>query len=71
MLAFHHSINLVTEINEETIPATMLESLTNLPPKIVNQIFVGAFINALEEHKFLEKLNENNVYATLKIGDNK
>jgi hypothetical protein len=70
MLSFSHSINLVTEINEETIPPTMLHSLTNLPPKIVNQIFVGAFINALEEHKFLEKLNENNVYAVLKLGVN-
>jgi hypothetical protein len=70
MLSFAHSINFVTEINEETIPPTMLESLTNLPPKIVNQIFVGAFINALEEHKFLEKLNENNVYAVLKLGVN-
>jgi hypothetical protein len=70
MLKFQHSINFVTEINEKTIPATMLESLTNLPPEIVNQIFVGAFINALEEHRFLEKLNENNTYATLKIGNN-
>ena len=70
MLVFHHSINLVTEINEETIPATMLESLTNLPADTVNKIFVGAFIDALEQHKFLEQLNENNTYATLKIGAN-
>jgi hypothetical protein len=70
MLKYNHSINLVTEIDESKAPANIMESLTNLPVDVLNKIFVGAFIDALKQHKFLDKLNENNVYATLKIGDN-
>jgi hypothetical protein len=70
MLKFEHSVNFVTEINEETTPPVMLESLTTLPPEIVKKIFANAFIEALENHKFLEMLNENSVYATLKVGKN-
>lgn len=70
MLTFNHSINLVTEIDPKTAPANVLNSIANMPEEILTKIFIDSFIDALNTHKFLDMLNENNTYATLKLGQN-
>jgi hypothetical protein len=67
MLKLNHSINLVTEIDENKMPDHLLMILVNLSEVEMETLLRETFINALESEGVLEKLNENNSWATLKL----
>ena len=67
MLKLNHSINLVTEIDENKMPYHLLMLLVNLSEVQMETLLRETFINAMESEGVLEKLNENNSWATLKL----
>jgi hypothetical protein len=70
MITLNHSINLVTEIDEHKMPSHLLTAFINLSELEMEKMLRGAFVSALIGEGFLDKMNENNQWATLKIGDN-
>jgi hypothetical protein len=70
MITLNHSINLVTEIDEFKMPAHLLNTFLTLNEFQMEQMLRGAFVAALIGEGFIDKLNENNQWATLKVGDN-
>jgi hypothetical protein len=70
MITLNHSINLVTEIDEHKMPSHLLSAFINLSELEMEKLLRGAFTDALIKEGFLNQLNENNSWATLKLGDN-
>jgi hypothetical protein len=70
MITLNHSINLVTEIDEHKMPEHLLNVFLNLSELEMGKMLRGAFVAALIGEGFIDKINENNEWATLKIGDN-
>ena len=70
MITLNHSINLVTEIDEHKMPSHLLSAFINLSELEMEKLLRGAFVSALEGEGFLNKLNENNSWAIIKVGDN-
>ena len=64
-MKIYHTVKLVTEIDETKMPSNMLSVLKSLDQKNREAVLVGTFIGACNDLKLLEKLNENNSYATL------
>jgi hypothetical protein len=67
MIKLNHSINLVTEIDENKMPDHLLMLLVNLSEVEMETLLRETFINAMEEEGVLEKLNKDNSWATLKL----
>jgi hypothetical protein len=70
MITLNHSINLVTEIDENKMPDNLLSTFVNLSEFQMEKLLRGAFIQALQDKKFLDEINENNSWAIVKVGDN-
>lgn len=70
MITLNHSINLVTEIDENKMPDNLLSTFVNLSELQMEKLLRGAFIQALHDKKFLDEINENNSWAIVKVGDN-
>ena len=70
MIKLNHSINLVTEIDEHKMPDRLLNAFLNLSELEMEKMLKGAFVSALIGEGFIDKLNENNQWAEIKIGDN-
>ena len=70
MITLKHSVNLITEIDEVKMPADLLSAFVKLNEIEMEKLLRGAFISALEMEGFLDKMNENNKWATLKVGEN-
>jgi len=70
MITLNHSINLVTEIDEHKMPSHLLSAFINLSELEMEKLLRGAFVSALEGEGFLNKLNENNSWAIVKVGNN-
>ena len=70
MITLNHSINLVTEIDEHKMPDHLLNAFLNLSELEMEKMLRGAFVSALIGEGFIDKLNENNQWAEIKIGDN-
>jgi hypothetical protein len=70
MITLNHSINLVTEIDEHKMPEHLLSVFVNLSEFQMEKLLRGAFIQALQDKKFLDEINENNSWAILKVGNN-
>ena len=67
MITLNHTINLVTEIDENKIPDHLLGVLVNLSEVQMETLLRETFINAIEGEGVLEKLNADNSWATLKL----
>ena len=67
MITLKHSINLVTEIDENKMPDHLLTGLLNLSEVQMEMLLRGTFISALEGEGFLDKINEGNSWAVLKV----
>jgi hypothetical protein len=52
------------------MPSHLLSAFVNLSELEMEKLLRGAFVSALIGEGFLNKLNENNQWATLKVGDN-
>jgi hypothetical protein len=70
MITLNHSINLVTEIDEHKMPDHLLNAFLNLSELEMEKLLRGTFVSALIGEGFIDKLNENNQWAEIKIGDN-
>jgi hypothetical protein len=70
MITLNHTVNLVTEIDEFKMPSHLLNTFLSLSEEQMEQMLRGAFVNALEGEGFIDKINENNQWAVLKVGKN-
>ena len=70
MITLKHSVNLITEIDEHKMPDRLLNAFLNLSELEMEKMLKGAFVSALIGEGFIDKLNENNQWAEIKIGDN-
>jgi len=70
MITLNHTVNLVTEIDEHKMPSHLLTAFLNLSELEMEKMLRGAFVSALMDEGFLDKMNKNNQWATLKVGDN-
>lgn len=70
MITLNHSINLVTEIDEYKMPSELLSAFVNLSELEMETLLRSSFIDALTKTGFLDEINENNSWATLKVGNN-
>lgn len=70
MITLKHSVNLITEIDEFAMPAELLNVFLSLDESQLEKMLRGAFLHALVETGFLDTINEDNQWATVKIGDN-
>jgi hypothetical protein len=52
------------------MPSHLLKTFLNLSELEMEKMLRGAFVSALIGEGFLDKLNENNQWAILKVGDN-
>jgi hypothetical protein len=69
MITLNHSINLVTEIDEHKMPENLLTSFLNLSEVQMETMLRGAFIQALQDKKFLDEINEGNSWAVVKVAN--
>jgi hypothetical protein len=67
MITLNHTINLVTEIDENKMPDNLLSAFLTLDELQMNNLLRGAFISAMETEGFLKKINEDNSWATIKV----
>jgi hypothetical protein len=70
MITLKHSINLVTEIDENKMPDHLLTAFVNLSEVQMETLLRQTFISALEGEGFLDTINEGNSWAQVKIGNN-
>jgi hypothetical protein len=70
MITLKHSVNLVTEIDENKIPDHLLTAMLSLDEIAMEKLLRGAFINALEVKNFLDEINKDNTWAVVKVGEN-
>jgi hypothetical protein len=69
MITLNHSINLVTEIDENKMPDHLLSGLLNLSEVKMEMLLRESFIRGLNDLGVFEKLNENNSYAIVKVAN--
>jgi hypothetical protein len=70
MITLNHSINLVTEIDENKMPDRLLSTFLNLSEIQMESLLRSAFIDALNAEGFLDTINANNSWAVVKVGQN-
>ena len=70
MITLNHSINLVTEIDENKMPSHLLVSLLSLDEAQMELLLRSTFISALEGEGFLNTIHEGNSWAKVKVGSN-
>jgi hypothetical protein len=69
MITLKHSINLITEIDENKMPDHLLSGLLNLSELQMEMLLRETFIRGLNDLGVFEKLNENNSYAIVKVAE--
>ena len=67
MITLNHSVNLVTEIDENKMPDHLLNAFLNLDEVQMEMLLRSTFISALEGEGFLDKINEGNSWAIVKV----
>ncbi len=67
MITLKHSVNLITEIDEHKMPANLLGTFVNLSEVQMETLLRSAFVDALENEGFLDKINANNSWAIVKV----
>lgn len=67
MIELNHSINLVTEIDENKMPDNLLTPFLNLSEVQMETLLRETFINAMESEGFLEAINKDNSWAVVKV----
>jgi hypothetical protein len=70
MITLNHSINLITEIDENKMPDRLLSAFVSLSEIQMETMLRSAFIDALSAEGFLDKINEGNSWAIVKVGNN-
>jgi hypothetical protein len=70
MITLNHSINLVTEIDEHKMPERLLNVFLSLTEEQMQKMLASTFADALQSEGFLDKINEGNSWAVVKVGAN-
>jgi hypothetical protein len=70
MITLKHSINLVTEIDENKMPDHLLSAFLKLNEVQMELLLRQTFVSALEGEGFLDTINAGNSWAFVKVGDN-
>jgi hypothetical protein len=70
MIKLNHTINLITEIDENKMPDHLLSAFVNLSEVQMETLLRQTFISALEGEGFLDTINEGNSWAQVKVGNN-
>jgi hypothetical protein len=70
MITLKHTINLITEIDENKMPDHLLTAFVNLSEVQMETLLRQTFISALEGEGFLDTINEGNSWAQVKVGNN-
>jgi hypothetical protein len=69
MITLNHSINLVTEIDENKMPDHLLSVFLNLSEVQMELLLRQTFVRALNDLSVFEKINEGNSYALVKLAN--
>ena len=67
MITLNHTINLITEIDENKMPDHLLGVLVNLSEVQMEMLLRQTFISAMETEGFLESINKDNSWAVVKV----
>ena len=67
MITLNHTINLITEIDENKMPDHLLGILVNLSEVQMEMLLRQTFISAMETEGFLESINKDNSWAVVKV----
>jgi hypothetical protein len=67
MITLKHSINLITEIDENKMPDHLLSAFLNLSELQMELLLRETFISALEGEGFLDTINAGNSWALVKV----
>ena len=67
MITLKHSINLITEIDENKMPERLLNTFLNLSEVQMETMLRSAFVDALEGEGFLDSINAGNSWAVVKV----
>jgi hypothetical protein len=70
MITLKHSINLVTEIDENKMPDHLLSAFLKLNEVQMELLLRQTFVSALEGEGFLDTINAGNSWALVKVGKN-
>jgi len=67
MITLNHTVNLVTEIDENKMPDHLLSVFVNLSEVQMETLLRETFISALEGEGFLDTINAGNSWAVVKV----
>ena len=67
MITLKHSINLITEIDENKMPDHLLTAFLNLSELQMEMLLRETFVSALEGEGFLDTINAGNSWAVVKV----
>jgi hypothetical protein len=67
MITLKHSVNLITEIDENKMPDHLLSAFVNLSEVQMEALLRSTFISAMESEGFLESINKDNSWAVVKV----
>jgi hypothetical protein len=69
MITLNHSINLITEIDENKMPDRLLTQMLELSEIQMEMLLRETFVRALNDLNVFETINKNNSYAIVKVAD--
>jgi hypothetical protein len=69
MITLNHSINLITEIDENKMPEHLLHAFLNLNELQMEMLLRQTFTQALNDLSVFEKINAGNSYALVKLAN--
>jgi hypothetical protein len=67
MITLKHSVNLIAEIDEVKMPASLLSAFVKLNEVEMEMLLRETFVSALENEGFLDKINKGNSWAIVKV----
>ena len=67
IMKVEHAVKFIAEINLDKVPANLLPTLIALSESDLQEMCLGATLNAIETTSMLEIANENNSWAEVKL----
>lgn len=67
IMKVEHAVKFIAEINLDKVPANLLPALLSLSESDLQEMCLGATLNAIETTSMLEIANENNSWAEVKL----
>ena len=67
IMKVEHAVKFIAEINLDKVPANLLPALLSLSVSDLQEMCLGATLNAIETTSMLEIANENNSWAEVKL----